>query len=292
MSILSQLDRVDFTLLNTASVDLDQGWNYDNVISPFARLYLITAGAATVYHHQQVFQLRPGHLYLIPSYTYSRYVCENYHHQYYISMLEAMGEGISVFDIFSFRYEVPALPEDQLLFDRLLSLNPDRAIKNNDPKIYDNLPTLRWFKSRNQALSYSAYLETKGILQILFSRFILTKRSPVNEVSGPTHYISDTLRYIRLHLQEPLSIAELAQRVHLHPDYFSRLFKEVTGLRPLKFIQTRRIERAQLLLATTHDSLETIAQKVGLMNPSYFSRLFKAFTQQTPGEYRKGVWKV
>ena len=86
--MLKILQSLKLTLLNTGYAKLNSSWNFDNVISPFARMYYITKGSAKVYHNNKVFDLKPNHVYLVPSYTYSRYKCENYHEQYYVSFLE------------------------------------------------------------------------------------------------------------------------------------------------------------------------------------------------------------
>lgn len=289
---MNSLDRFRITLLNAGKVDLDNRWDYDNVISPFSRLYLVTQGQARVYHHNQVFHLRPGYLYLIPSYTYSRYICDDFHTQYYLSFLEECGDGLSAFDLFEFHYEMPALPEDQELLDKLLLLNPNRHLINDDPKVYDNMPSLLKFKQANELLSQQAYLETKGILTILFSRFLKSNKTGLTETSNVNHRIAAIIKYIRLNLQKEIKVSELANRAHLNVDHFSRLFQESTGLRPVKYIQLCRMERAQLLLVTTTDSLKEIAQKVGLPNQSYFNRLFKSYTNKSPGNYRKSIWNI
>ena len=49
----------------------------------------------------------------------------------------------------------------------------------------------------------------------------------------------------------------------------------------------KRIEKAQLLLLTTHDSQEKIAWDVGFSDLSYFCRQFKKYTQMSPGRYRR-----
>jgi AraC-like DNA-binding protein len=62
-------------------------------------------------------------------------------------------------------------------------------------------------------------------------------------------------------------------------------------MRPNKYIQSKRIERAQLLLLSTNNSLKQIAEKVGLENVSYFTRIFKSHTGKTPGAFREGQSK-
>ena len=75
--------------------------------------------------------------------------------------------------------------------------------------------------------------------------------------------------------------------MHLEPGYFSRLFYELMGVRPIEFINRKRIEKVQRLLVTTSDNLDNIARIVGLSNWAYLSRVFKKYTGVTPGQYRK-----
>ncbi|MEO1450798.1 MAG: helix-turn-helix transcriptional regulator, partial [Bacteroidota bacterium] len=130
------------------------------------------------------------------------------------------------------------------------------------------------------------------ILMILLSRFLQKSKKQGSSSSFSRNYISQTIRYIHLHLNKHLEINQLAENIHLSPDYFSRLFTSIMGIRPIKYIQMRRIERAQLLLATTSHSLEEIAHMVGLNNRSYFSRLFKAHTGVSPSAYRHTRWTI
>jgi YesN/AraC family two-component response regulator len=58
-------------------------------------------------------------------------------------------------------------------------------------------------------------------------------------------------------------------------------------MRPNKYIQSKRIERAKLLLLSTNNSLKQIAEKVGLDNSSYFTRIFKNHTGKTPSVFRE-----
>jgi AraC-like DNA-binding protein len=282
-------DNLKITLLNVGYADLSHKWDYDNVISPYSRLYYITDGTAKVYHNNTAYVLKPDYLYLIPSYTYSRYKCDEHMSQYYISVMDEIGQSFSMYNFYEFQYEVQAIPGDRDLFERLLTINPNRNLVREDPKVYDNRPTLLSFIERNKELSSSAMLETQGIIKVLFSRFLKDESAP-SKKSIWNERILETVRYIHENLPHVLLVEDLARRCHLTPDHFSRLFLESTGQRPIKYIQHKRIERAQLLLTTTANSLQTIAEKVGLENISYFSRLFKKETGKTAGEFRREHW--
>jgi len=285
------LQSLQLSLLNIGYAHLDSNWNYDNVISPFTRLYYATKGQAKVYHNKKEFDLKPGFIYLIPSYTYSRYKCDHHHEQYYISFFEDIQNGLSIFNLKSFLYEVEAQEMDLHYFKRLLNINPDRALINDDPKVYDNRPTLLTFKKKNEQLPSAEYLETNGILSILLSRF-MREQKDVPTKTNTSHKLSQVMSFISENLDRELTISELAGYCHLSTDYFSRVFKQKFGMRPNSYMQSKRIERAQLLLLTTDYSLQQIAEKVGLENLSYFSRVFKKHSGKTPGIFRKEQMKV
>jgi AraC-like DNA-binding protein len=280
------LQTLKLALLNVGYAKLDPLWDYDDVISPFIRLYYITTGSAMVYHSNRAIELKPGHIYLIPSYTFGRYKCDDYHEQYYISCLEEIKNGYSIFNFSNFIYESKANPMDLYYFKRILELNPNRNLENNNPKVYDNRPTLMDFEKKNEELSPSEFLETHAILEILLSRFIKNTNttSAKNNVKKEFGMV---LNYINENLHENLTVKQLADFCHLNTDYFSRVFNENFGMRPNKYIQSKRIERAQLLLLSTNNSLKQIAEKVGLENLSYFNRIFKSHTGITPGVFRE-----
>lgn len=279
-------------LLNIARVQLDERWDYDNVISPFTRLYLVKGGSGKVFHHQQTFHLKEGFLYLVPSFTYSRYKCDSFMEQFYVHFLEDAGNGLSIYGLENFIYERPASQLDEQLFERLLEINPNRGIERSDPKTYDNRAFTQKLLQLNDRVQTRTLVETKGILKILLSGFIKESTTASTDKPVNSGRIADVLFYVSEHLADHLTVQQLANYCHLNPDYFSRIFKEQIKLRPLEYIQNKRIERAQLLLTTTNYSLQEIASLVGLANISYFNRLFMKLSGQTPSAYRKAYWNI
>ena len=67
------------------------------------------------------------------------------------------------------------------------------------------------------------------------------------------------------------------------------IFKEITGMSILTFLNTARIRKACLLLTTTDKPVTWIAQETGYESASRFSRTFKKEVGMTPREYRKAL---
>jgi AraC-like DNA-binding protein len=284
--------KLKLSLLHLGEITVGTEWQFEGVISPFSRLYLITKGEAWVWHHQQKFFLQPGNLYLIPSFTLSRYFCDSVMGQYYISFLEETENGSSVFDLLPFCYEVLALDSDKDLFKRLLTINPGRSLQNIDPKVYDNQSNLLSFNRTSPNQPVSQLLETQGILLQLLSRFmqnateVTTRQAP-----GPIQ-LRMVLNYIHTHLHEKITVEQLAAFQRLNVDYFSRQFQHQLGIRPIDYIINKRLERAQVLITTSSLSLQEIAEQVGVSDIYYFSRLFKRRFGMPPARYRKSIGQV
>src|SRR6478609_7785694 len=214
----NSLQTLKITMLNVGFAMVDKNWNYDNVVSPYGRLYLIKSGNAKVFHHNKVFELKPGYLYLIPALSFSRYQCDSKMEQFYIHFVEELSEGVSVYNQTDFIYETKAGKQDKLLFERLLELNPDRHLEKENPKDYDNPQTLKRFQNYNNQTPANNYVEGNAIIMILLSRFM--KQDGKHEDAPTVHSLRfhQTLSYIHQHLTEAITVKSLADRCYMHPD--------------------------------------------------------------------------
>ena len=94
-------------------------------------------------------------------------------------------------------------------------------------------------------------------------------------------------RYIDEHLESELSVVKLAERFYVSPNYFSRLFKRVTGEGCNEYVVKKRIEKSKLLLEMTTIKAGEIAETVGYNDTNYFSLAFKKHTGMSPRKYRE-----
>jgi AraC family transcriptional regulator len=97
------------------------------------------------------------------------------------------------------------------------------------------------------------------------------------------------LDHIEAHLGEDLSLAELAGVACLSPFHFSRCFKRAVGVGPRRYINCRKVERAQELVRRTDQPLAAIAQALGYADQSHFTNAFRTETGSTPARFRAAV---
>ncbi|MEO3944655.1 AraC family transcriptional regulator [Gorillibacterium sp. CAU 1737] len=95
--------------------------------------------------------------------------------------------------------------------------------------------------------------------------------------------------YMNAHYRRNITISELAELVHLHPNYLIRVFKQHFGTSPIQYVNRKRIEETKWLLISTDLHLSQISSQVGISDVSYLSRLFKAQTGCSPTAYRMGL---
>lgn len=86
-----------------------------------------------------------------------------------------------------------------------------------------------------------------------------------------------------------VSTKELAQRLHLSPCYFCKLFKKQTGLTFTEYRRRARVEKAKRLLLDPHRRVSEVAFDAGFDSIPYFNRAFRRFVGCSPSEYRAAI---
>ncbi len=271
-----------FHLQNVAYLSFSQDADYEDIISPFTRIYLITEGCGSLVIGNKKITLVAGNLYLIPSFTSCTYHFGEGLSHYYIHFSMDQPNGLSPYSQFSISNKVDANDLDYKLFSELASINPGLQLPHHHPNVYQ---TKAWMNKKVDFHTARRHLETIGILKQLFSRFLESGENfPVANMLK--YNIQPILLHIRNNLQQNITVEELACIACFSRDHFSRVFRTITGLSPCDYIISKRIERAQFLLLTTDLSLNQIIDQTGFRSASYFSRIFKKHTSYAPARYR------
>ncbi|GKX57020.1 AraC family transcriptional regulator [Leminorella grimontii] len=99
--------------------------------------------------------------------------------------------------------------------------------------------------------------------------------------------INTLLAFLRKNLQQPHSLDALAKRVMMSRRTFTRQFNQATGMSVGEWLETERLQRAQELLESANQSIESVAQAVGFQSPISFRQRFKARYRISPSDWRR-----
>lgn len=104
----------------------------------------------------------------------------------------------------------------------------------------------------------------------------------------------DSLRsvkeYVLDNLQEKITVENLAERAHMSPTHFTRLFKRETGFSPYNYVLSARLSRAKELLLKTDKNVAEIAYETGFNSEANFIYCFKNSEGISPGKFRRIVF--
>lgn len=126
------------------------------------------------------------------------------------------------------------------------------------------------------------YFPEKGLSR---KDFILDKGS--EKGTEEENAVECVKTYMEQHWKENVSRTRMAELVHFHPDYLSRIFKEATGFSMTDYLTELRMQEAKRRLLKTRERISEVALEVGYTDLSYFTRIFRRRFGVSPREYRK-----
>ncbi len=136
----------------------------------------------------------------------------------------------------------------------------------------------------SNGLGSKLYAETiANLLIVHLLQHYSTKKPVIKDYTGglPKYKLQQVIDYINAYLEQPLGLEELAQVVQMSPTYFSRLFKQSTGLAPHQYLIQCRVHRAKELLIKGN-AIADVAYKVGFANQAHLNYHFKRLLKVTP----------
>ncbi len=165
---------------------------------------------------------------------------------------------------------------------------------NIHSKLKEKLIEIREEYMQNNAFSeviiYSKLLE---ILALIGENYSKGKN---NNIGGPVvreEYASKFMEvcdYINAHCSENLKLDDIANMSGFSKFYFERLFKQFAGTSFYKYVNQKRIAKAQELLIEPGISITDVALNCGFTSISSFIRMFKLHKGCTPTEFKSMYW--
>ena len=141
------------------------------------------------------------------------------------------------------------------------------------------------------ALTSIGQVHNQQILTCLLIYYLEQVNAPSRTMLANLEYANINLgaveNYILNNIGKEITLQDLANLSHLHPNYFSKCFKRLCGISPIQFVHSVKLEKIKGLLMDTNLPIGTIASQLGFRDIYYFSNFFKRYVGMSPGQYRK-----
>ena len=179
-----------------------------------------------------------------------------------------------------------------ICFDEAFSILPNHlGIHAHAPiKYIDNFSEVEAAFDTIYSLSRSNLQSDQyRILSNFYALFaMLTDKDRVVKIPDAS-YVEYAIRYFETNYMNEIYIAKLARTLGIESSYFSRLFKNKTGISPTEYLTQVRIDKAKQLLKFPPYTVKSVANAVGFTDALYFSKKFKRLTGMNPTEFSKTV---
>jgi len=258
--------KVDLFMADYNLCGLD--WRDIDYTPDYSKFYFICAGEGWLKIGDQEYYPKPGQLFLMPEGVKQSYSC------------------ISAQPFEKYWCHFSAKVGDINLF-KMIELS--HVCRDIDPQVIQQIFSSLTNHMKSDAVY--AQLLAKSKLMELFSYFIMN--TDVDDVIfrnlASVEKLTNILAYIDAHIEQNLTIHELAEMAYMHPNYFIRLFKQQIGVPPIQYITRKKIAKAKELLRSTQSTVGEIAQDLGFSDLYYFSKQFKKNVGLSPSDFRQGT---
>lgn len=280
------LESVNISVLNIGYAKTQHFWGGTDLSSPFARLYYIKAGKATLHLSDKDLELQPGYMYLVPSYMPHSYFCDPGFEFYYLFVYERYGAEQDIFDVYKMPYEVKANQAVELLFTNYCTLYPQLSLPFSSDEEFNQHPTYRDYSNRYMQMHRYEKMQLQGLVWIISSYFM---KQASKRLKDSDERVLKVCSYINQHIHEEIKIEQLENVACITRSQLGRLFRKTFGISPQRYLIRNKIQYAQRLLLTTDESVKKIASEIAIADVSYFIRLFKKHIGYTPQDYRESL---
>jgi AraC family transcriptional regulator, arabinose operon regulatory protein len=241
-------------------------WGETDCLYGYNKFYYFLEGEGTIIMNGNEYHPRPGELFLIAA---------NTRHSYYHNPHKPVYKYWCHFDLI--------LNEGKkLLFSK-------DAVKCQLPKEIV-IPIFEKFINLDISINPLDTLTEKSALLELLKLFLEHVELKSILPESTDDFVSLINAYIIQNLHSNITLKQLANIVHLHPNYFIQFFKNHFSVSPIEHVNAVRLERAaQLFMQEPDKSIAEVAYKIGFKDYRYFSRLFRRRYGLSPSAYKGTV---
>lgn len=193
-------------------------------------------------------------------------------------------------------------------FDIVISVKPSiivTDIKMPNVTGIDLIKKIRSIEKYNPYIiivsGYSDFVYTRDAMQLNVTDYILKpvdqeelidkindciSKEDTQEKAEDEDIIETLKLYISDHLDESLTLVDIADKYHYNAAYLGRMLKKSTGCTFNEYLLKLRVIKAKSLLINTNDTIKSISSTIGFKDAEYFTKRFKKATKMTPSQYR------
>ena len=229
-----------------------------NICDPWYRIYYMDDRSGYLQLGDQLVELEPGHLHLLPAHLDFHYETKVLPSHLWLHFFSDRLQQFLPCRLYSSPFD------DQELFRRILdSIQPSRE------------------ETAHQTIEHNFFCRS------LLNHFLEQEDFLTNLANDaiPAN-LRRTVDFIRQNFCEALSIEDLAAVAKLPPSQFSLQFAKYYGMPPKRYCINFRISQAKILLMQTNLATKEIAERCGFQDCYYFYRIFKENVGFTPSQYR------
>lgn len=124
-------------------------------------------------------------------------------------------------------------------------------------------------------------------IMLLLTKFFKKEQTRPLTQKTKDERLARIITYLENHYDEPISLSKVAEQEYLSTSYFSRYFKQKTGMGFLQYLTLIRLKHSADDLILTDESITTISIRNGFSSPKHFTDAFKAYYNETPTRYRE-----
>ena len=136
-----------------------------------------------------------------------------------------------------------------------------------------------------------AHERVTALTVLLCTLLFVHGESPNTQAEEPRayHYIQEALLCLNRDFAAPLTLSEVAKRIHISPCYLSDLFSRIVGCRFVEYLTRLRLERARAMLHEGEASISEVATACGFGTVSNFTRAFRRAFGVAPSVFRRSA---
>lgn len=269
--------------------ECDAGYRYGFSMRPYHLIHFVLEGSGTLILGNASYTIRAGQAFYIPAGD-SGYYSASMNNPWKYTWIGFFADPRNPFIERIFHYSsvidiaLPLRELEQLMLS-IIEVSDERAGKISCYRRED-FPGEQFSPITTPEQS----LEVNSRMLHMFSVFLKAHSDTCLLAPAARNYAADAKAFIDAYYCDHLQIQDVADALHIHPNYLSLVFKNAYRQTPKVYMNSLRMERAAMLLTLTDYPISVVAGAVGFSNPFQFSAAFKKHFEMSPSNYRKH-WK-